>query len=718
MFLADYSTDFLCLSGTVNLEERHNEERGVFPDVDGEGGRLRKVCLARWEDLRGCVGRFFFFFPIVVPYMISAAASQQDSKLPSPSQFYIEQPFVVTQLPAGTSAEKQAATAGGMLRADFGDGGRLVMVYSDRSVKVLTEGFHSACDPDVSFDASHILFAGKRAQSDRWNIFEMASDGSNVRQVTDCPSDCRSPAYQATLYTLDSPEPWYQLTFVGSQKEELNEYGAGLATSLYSCKLDGSAVRRLTFNLSGDMDPFIMYDGRILYASWQRSTLARGFLGRVTLFGINIDGTDCAVFCAEEGKRIKHMPCTTTKGLAVFVEADTVPWDGAGTLACVRLQRPLHSYRQITKESDGLFCSPYSLPDGRILVSRRPADGSDTHGIYQLDPSTGQFELIFDNPDYHDIQARAVYRRAEPDGRSTVVAEEDPNGKLYCLNVYVTDLEQPQWLPQGTVKRLRVLEGIPVTSNVIDASHQTTVNGSVQHRSGIPPLAQRRILGEIPVEEDGSFNIEIPANTPVELQTLDSNGMALRTCSWIWVKNHEPRGCIGCHEDGELTPENVLAKALTRPSIKLTLPAERRRTVDFRRNIMPIIAEKCVGCHADTGSVLRLTPGGADNAYFSRSYESLLAPGKELDTGKYVHPGRARTSPLIWRIFGRNTARAWDRTPSRESIRQMPPPGAQTLAEDEKRTFVEWIDAGALWDAVPDTDAPPGNKNLTGDRKK
>ncbi|MHC4737089.1 MAG: HzsA-related protein, partial [Planctomycetota bacterium] len=96
--------------------------------------------------------------------------------------------------------------------------------------------------------------------------------------------------------------------------------------------------------------------------------------------------------------------------------------------------------------------------------------------------------------------------------------------------------------------------------------------------NGIPPVAQRRVLGEIDIEEDGSFNIEIPANTPIELQTLDAEGMALQSCSWIWAKNHEPRGCIGCHEDGELTPENTLAKSVTRPSIKLTLPPERRRT--------------------------------------------------------------------------------------------------------------------------------------------
>jgi len=215
--------------------------------------------------------------------------------------------------------------------------------------------------------------------------------------------------------------------------------------------------------------------------------------------------------------------------------------------------------------------------------------------------------------------------------------------------------------------RLRVLEGIAVKTQ--DSKRKT---------QNVVLLAQRRILGEIDVEKDGSFNIEVPANTPIELQTLDADGIALRSCGWIWAKNHEPRGCIGCHEDGELTPENTLVSAVTRPSIKLTLPAERRRTVDFRRDVMPIITQKCARCHQNS----------------KRKTQNV-----KLESGKYVDPGRARTSPLIWRIFGRNTSRPWDETFSPQSVTvdKMPPAGSAALTDDEKRTFVEWIDMGALW---------------------
>ena len=236
---------------------------------------------------------------------------------------------------------------------------------SGRDQARLAESFHSVCDPDVSFDGKRLLLAGKKTAQDNWNIYEIGVDGSGLRQITQGMGDCRSPSYQSAFYQIsDANEAWYQITFLCSRAGELNESGSAPATALYSCRLDGTGVRRLTFNLSSDYDPHLMWDGRLVYASWQRRTLEHGLLGRVVLLETNLDGTDPAPLCVDSGKRIKHMACGTAGGLVVFVEADRVPWDGAGTLSCVTTRRPLHTYRPITEPADGLFHSPSPLPDG------------------------------------------------------------------------------------------------------------------------------------------------------------------------------------------------------------------------------------------------------------------------------------------------------------------------------------------------------------------
>ena len=47
---------------------------------------------------------------------------------------------------------------------------RLVRLLPDGSLRILSEGFHSARDPDVSFDGKRILFSGKKRATSRWQI--------------------------------------------------------------------------------------------------------------------------------------------------------------------------------------------------------------------------------------------------------------------------------------------------------------------------------------------------------------------------------------------------------------------------------------------------------------------------------------------------------------------------------------------------------------------
>jgi hypothetical protein len=244
------------------------------------------------------------------------------------------------------------------------------------------------------------------------------------------------------------------------------------------------------------------------------------------LFGINLDGTDYALFTG--GMNARSAAAVGRK--VVFVEA-------AGQLSMVTQERPLRSHAPLTAAVDGVFAAPAAFGEAAVVAAKKGPSG---WGLWRLDLATRQRTLLFDTPEFDEIQAKVVGPHAEPDGRGTVVDTAAPSGHLYCLSIYTTD--RP--VAAGSIKKVRVLTGTEAA-----------------------PVR----LGELAVEADGSFHLEIPANTRVKLQTLDAAGQVTRSSSWVWVRNKENRGCIGCHEDPELAPENVEAQAVIKRPVRLGL---------------------------------------------------------------------------------------------------------------------------------------------------
>jgi hypothetical protein len=65
---------------------------------------------------------------------------------------------------------------------------------------------------------------------------------------------------------------------------------------------------------------------------------------------------------------------------------------------------------------------------------------------------------------------------------------------------------------------------------------------------GETDFEQNQILGYAPIEPDGSFKLEVPADVPLALSVIDADGRAIQThTNWIQVRPGERRTCDGCH---------------------------------------------------------------------------------------------------------------------------------------------------------------------------
>ena len=144
-------------------------------------------------------------------------------------------------------------------------------------------------------------------------------------------------------------------------------------------------------------------------------------------------------------------------------------------------------------------------------------------------------------------------------------------------------------MPRGTVKNLRLFTYHFAYQKVAGIDHRVGTDG---------PWEIKRVLGTVPVEDDGSALFRIPAKTPISMQPLDQDGKALALMrSWMTAMPGEIVSCVGCHEQQSEAPANRNAKALARPPSDLEPWHGPTRGFSFRREVQPVLDQYCVGCH-------------------------------------------------------------------------------------------------------------------------
>jgi hypothetical protein len=459
-----------------------------------------------------------------------------------------ERPNETAGLPAGRLVFTQAPVEADLgPKRDLPGGSRIVSYDPSRpeaGVTNLTRGFSAAGRPDVSFDGKRVLFTARRSPDDPFNAWEMNADGSGLRRITNQTAGITEAIYLSTIYTINDSEPAHQIAF---GVEDDNGPGA-----LYTCRMDGTQVSQVTFDPYGATDPCQLSDGRLLFSG------GRG----PALLTVNTDGTDVFVFAAaHEPFAWRGMPCETDDGWIVYVESPEGMADGGGSLVAVSRTASLHSRRVVADRASGLYRSPAAAGAGTVLVAFRPRDGG-SFGLYLLDlhAATRNAE-VYDDPQWHELDAAVVRARPAAAGRSSVVNEQVPVGMLYCLDAYLSGTQRSRDTGDERIEGLQVFRAL-------------TSGGRYPDGPAGAAIAEE-LLGTVPVEPDGSIHLSVPVRTPLRLETIGPDGRVLQVMhSWFWVMPGERRGCIGCHEDRELSPPNRHPLALRKPPHPVGLPDE------------------------------------------------------------------------------------------------------------------------------------------------
>lgn len=122
---------------------------------------------------------------------------------------------------------------------------------------------------------------------------------------------------------------------------------------------------------------------------------------------------------------------------------------------------------------------------------------------------------------------------------------EDAEGLVYVQNVRVgTHLEGVR---PGSVRRIRVVES-PEKRGWSPAKWYG--QGFMAPGMNWHDFTAKRVLGTVPVEEDGSAYFTVPADRFIYFQLLDGSGRMVQSMrSGLVVQSGERVGCVGCHED-------------------------------------------------------------------------------------------------------------------------------------------------------------------------
>lgn len=421
--------------------------------------------------------------------------------------------------------------------------------------------------PNVSFQGDRVVFAMVPEGTKFYHLYEMPLAGGEIRQLTDGPWHDYDPEYL----------PDGRIVFASSRTGSRDEYHANTARSLFTVSPEGE-IEPLTYHIVADAQPTLMTDGRI--AMVRHDNFMERAKVETRIHAVRSDGTGGQTIIGPDRGAIRYDRPTGAEHpynwLRNYGFGSPAPL-ADGRIACLSNRGPLVAdvllrgkvdHHRMPSEVSLFDIAP--LPDGRLLCTTRKYQ----FGV--LDPSTGKCVALFPGVDPRDSTQHSIVhasRRPKPHSLAGTLEEQavddfHKSGFLYCNDIRNTQQIEGDW---DRVTAVRVLQGKPVTLRA--ALHQY---GHV----GVEAVE----LGTVPLAEDGSFYLEVPADRALALQAVDAEGRAVvNEMSWIYVRPGEQRACTGCHNFRQEAPDYDRAV----PVATLQSPADltgSRAPIRFRGN--------------------------------------------------------------------------------------------------------------------------------------
>ena len=484
----------------------------------------------------------------------------------------------------------------------------------------------SIADLKLHWDGDRAMFT-QTMSDNRWNVFEVKLNNGDCKKL------------------IDNPEPdleFYDGTYLPDGRIIANSNigyqgvpcvnGSDPVGNMVLYTPQSKNLRRLTFDQDANWNPVIMNNGRVMYTRWEYTDLTH-YYTRIVM-NMNPDGTEqkarygSGSMFPNSTFDVQPLPGYASAFVGIISGHHGVARSGRLILfdpakarkgAAGMLQEIPHRNRPIVEEVkdrlvDGVwpqFIKPSPLNDTYFLVAAK-LDKNDLWGIYLVDK--------FDNVTcLHKMEGEgyispiAVRKTVTPPAIPDRVKLDDKQATVFIQDIY--EGEGLKGIPRGTVKSLRL--------HAYEYAYVQTQSDHNWHgiQSG---WDIKRMLGTVPVGEDGSVIFKIPANTPVSIQPLDKDGVAVQWMrSWLTGQPGEIVSCVGCHEDQNqiVIPKRVIASQ--KAPHALTPPEGGTRSFTFDLEVQPILDRACIACHNGEGKAFDLRGGKKDGRGYGTSYLNL-----------------------------------------------------------------------------------------------